>query len=51
MPRSLTDQVQYLVARYDQDRKISYEPGSREFIEVSDSLFLLTDSADGRPDR
>lgn len=33
--------MQYLVARYDQDNKISYPPGSREFIEMTNWLFFM----------
>lgn len=33
--------MQYLVARYDQDHKISFPPGSCDFIEVCLSLYRM----------
>lgn len=32
--------MQYLVATYDKDNKISFPPGSREFYEMSNWLFF-----------
>ncbi|EMD00376.1 hypothetical protein BAUCODRAFT_28726 [Baudoinia panamericana UAMH 10762] len=33
--------MQYLVARYDKDHKISFPPGSRDFIEMTSWLFFM----------
>ncbi|KAK5122205.1 hypothetical protein LTR85_004115 [Meristemomyces frigidus] len=33
--------MQYLVARYDKDHKISFPPGSRDFIEMTNWLFFM----------
>ncbi|KAK5133833.1 hypothetical protein LTR04_004743, partial [Oleoguttula sp. CCFEE 6159] len=33
--------MQYLVARYDTDYKISFPPGSREFYEMTNWLFFM----------
>jgi glutathione S-transferase len=32
--------MQYLVAQYDKDHKISYPPGTREFYEMNNWLFF-----------